>query len=374
MCLDLSGMSRILHAAPAARQESRRRPGIYLAFPGDGRVAIRIGINGLGRIGRGFLRMALSRDDLEVVAVNDLAGAGILAHLLRHDSLAGRLGVEVAAREGGIVARGRTIRCTRSAEPGAIPWNGVDIVLEATGRFLSRAEAAGHLEAGAPRVVITSPSADADLTVCYGVNHHLFDPRRHRVLSNASCTTNAMAAILSVMQRSFGIDRAAMTTVHCYTNNQVLVDAPHSDPRRARAAGMSMIPTSTTAAAAIGQVLPELAGRVHCLAVRVPAAAVSILDLTIVLKRSTDLGSVRAAFRQAADGDLRGILGLSDEELVSIDFLGDTHSAVIDLPLLTLDGGTFLKVFAWYDNESGYVQRLADLVRHVHRGAARPQG
>ena len=332
-------------------------------------MAIRIGINGLGRIGRGFLRLALSRDDLEVVAVNDLAGPGILAHLLQHDSLAGRLTVDVAAREGAIVAGGRTIRCTRNAEPEAIRWEGVDVVLEATGRFVSRAEAAGHLRGGARRVIITSPSPDADLTVCYGVNHYLFDPARHLVLSNASCTTNAMAAVLFVAQRSFGVDRTAMTTVHCYTNNQVLVDAPHSDPRRARAAGMSMIPTSTTAAAAIGQVLPDLAGRIRCLAVRVPAAAVSIIDLTIVLKKPADLAAARAAFRQAADGDLRGILGLSSEELVSIDYLGDTHSAVIDLPLLALDGGTFLKVFAWYDNERGYVQRLADLVRHMHSGA-----
>jgi glyceraldehyde 3-phosphate dehydrogenase len=331
-------------------------------------VAIRIGINGLGRIGRGFLRLALGRDDLEVVAVNDLAAPGILAHPLRHDSLAGRLEVETVARDGAIVAGGRTIRCTRVADPAAIPWDGVDVVLEATGRFVSRAAASGHLESGARRVIITSPSPDADLTVCYGVNHHLFDPARHLVLSNASCTTNAMAAILSVSQRSFGVERAAMTTVHCYTNNQVLVDAPHADPRRARAAGMSMIPTSTTAADAIGQVLPELAGRVHCLAVRVPTAAVSIIDLTIVLKKAADLVAARAAFRQAAEGDLRGILGLSDEELVSIDYLGDTRSAVIDVPLLSLDGGTFLKVFAWYDNERGYVQRLADLVRHMHRG------
>ena len=337
-------------------------------------MAIRIGINGLGRIGRGFLRLALGRDDLEIVAVNDLAGPDILAHLLRHDSLAGRLEVEVGVREGAIVAGGRTIRCTRCAQPAEIPWDGVDVVLEATGRFISRASAAEHLRAGARRVIITSPSPDADLTVCYGVNHGRFDPARHFVLSNASCTTNAMAAVLSVADRAFGVERAAMTTVHCYTNNQVLVDAPHADPRRARAAGMSMIPTSTTAAAAIGQVLPALAGRVRCLAVRVPAAAVSLLDLTIILKQAARLETVRAAFREASEGPLRGVLGLGDEELVSIDYLGDTRSAVIDMPLLALDGGTFLKVFAWYDNERGYVQRLADLVRHVRHGepAGRP--
>lgn len=335
-------------------------------------MAIRIGINGLGRIGRGFLRLALGRDDFQVVAVNDLAGPGILAHLLRHDSLAGRFEGEVRAQDGAIVAAGRTIRCMRCPQPAEIPWDGVDVVLEATGRFTLRAAAAGHLKAGARRVIITSPSPDADLTVCFGVNHGLFDPVRHRVLSNASCTTNAMAVVLSVADRAFGIERAAMTTVHCYTNNQVLVDAPHADPRRARAAGMSMIPTSTTAATAVGQVLPGLAGRVRCLAVRVPAAAVSLLDLTIILKRAASLEEVRAAFREAAEGNLRGILGFSDEELVSIDYLGDTRSAVIDAPLLALDAGTFLKVFAWYDNERGYVQRLSDLVRHVQ--GAEPAG
>jgi len=330
-------------------------------------VAIRIGINGLGRIGRGFLRLALERDDLEVVAVNDLADPAILAHLLRHDSLAGRLDLEVRAQDGSIVAGGRAIRCTRSPQPAEIPWSGVDVVLEATGRFTSRTAAACHLKAGAQRVIITSPSADADLTVCYGVNHDLYDPARHRVLSNASCTTNAMAAVLAAADRAFGVERAAMTTVHCYTNNQVLMDAPHSDPRRARAAGMSMIPTSTTAAAAIVRVMPGLAGKVRCLAVRVPTAAVSLIDLTIVLRRAAGLDEVRAAFRDAALGRLRGVLGYGDEELVSIDYLGDTRSAVIDAPLLALDGGTFLKVLAWYDNERGYVHRLADLLRHVQR-------
>src|SRR5436309_10020325 len=328
-------------------------------------MAIRIGINGLGRIGRGFLRLALGQDDLTVVAVNDLAGPPILAHLLQHDSLAGRLGIEVTAVDGGITAAGRTILCTRSPRPAEIEWPEVDVVIEATGRFTSRAAAAGHLKSGARRVVISSPSPDADLTVCYGVNHENYDPARHRVLSNASCTTNAMAAVLAVADQAFGVERAAMTTVHCYTNNQVLVDAPHADRRRARAAGLSMIPTSTTAAAAIGLVMPGLAGKVRCLAVRVPAAAVSLIDLSIVLRRSAGLEEVRDAFRDAALGRLRGVLGYAEDELVSIDYLGDTRSAVIDAPLLALDGGTFLKVFAWYDNERGYVHRLADLLRHM---------
>jgi len=335
-------------------------------------MAIRIGINGLGRIGRGFLRLALRQDDLTVVAVNDLAGPPILAHLLQHDSLAGRLGIEVTAVDGGITAAGRTILCTRSPRPAEIEWPEVDVVIEATGRFTSRAAAAGHLKSGARRVVISSPSPDADLTVCYGVNHESYDPARHKVVSNASCTTNAMAAVLAVADQAFGVERAAMTTVHCYTNSQVLVDAPHADPRRARAAGLSMIPTSTSAAVAIGRVMPGLAGKVRCLAVRVPAAAVSLIDLTMVLRRATSLEEARGAFRGAAEGRLRGILGYSDEELVSIDYLGDSRSAVIDGTLLAIDGGTFLKVFAWYDNERGYVHRLADLIRHL--GAAGSPG
>ena len=333
-------------------------------------MTIRIGINGLGRIGRGFLRLSLGRPDLEVVALNDLAAPPILAHLLRHDSVAGRLDKEVRAVDGAIVADGRTIRCTHAPRPAEIPWSGVDVVIEATGRFVTRAAAAGHLEGGARRVVISSPSDDADLTVCYGVNHESYDPSRHRVLSNASCTTNAMAAVLAVADGAFGVVRASMTTVHCSTNNQVLVDAPHADPRRARAAGLSMIPTSTTAASAIGRVMPRLAGQVRCLAVRVPTAAVSLIDLTVVLKKATTLDAARAAFRDAAQGRLRGILGYGEEELVSIDYLGDSRSAVVDGALLALDGGTFLKVFAWYDNERGYVHRLADLIAHMMRTEA----
>ncbi len=330
-------------------------------------MAIRIGINGLGRIGRGFLRLALAHDVLEVVAVNDLAGPPILAHLLRHDSVAGRLAVEVEGRDGEIVARGRVIRCTRSPQPAGIAWPDVDVVIEATGRFTSRAAAAGHLKGGARRVVISSPSDDADLTVCYGVNHERYDPARHHVVSNASCTTNAMAAVLFTADTAFGVERASMTTVHCYTNSQVLVDAPHADLRRARAAGLSMIPTSTSAASAIGRVMPGLAGKVRCLAIRVPTPAVSLIDLTMVLHRPTTLRDARAAFRDAAAGRLRGILGYTDEELVSIDYLGDSRSAVIDGTLVALDEGGFLKVFAWYDNERGYVHRLADLITHMTR-------
>jgi glyceraldehyde 3-phosphate dehydrogenase len=339
-------------------------------------VALRIGINGLGRIGRGFLRFALAQDDLDVVAVNDLASPKTLAHLLKHDSLSGRIGVDVRAEGEAILAGDRTIRCTRVPAPAEIPWGaaGVDLVLEATGRFTARAAATGHLRGGAGRVIITSPSPDADLTVCYGVNHALYDPARHHVLSNASCTTNAMAVVLAVAEEAFGVERAAMTTVHCYTNSQVLMDAPHDDPRRARAAALSMIPTSTSAAAAIVRVLPWIEGRVHCLAVRVPTAAVSLIDLTLILRRPATLEMAHAAFKGAAEGRLRGILGYAEEELVSIDHLGDGRSAVIDGPLLALQGDRLLKIFAWYDNERGYVERLGDLARHMERRGAGGKG
>ena len=334
-------------------------------------MSIRVGINGLGRIGRGFFRLSLGQEDLEVAGLNDLAAPPILAHLLRHDSVAGRLDAEVRADGETIVAEGRRIRCTRSPQPAEIAWHDVDVVIEATGRFLTRAEAAGHLKGGARRVLISSPSEDADLTVCYGVNHEQYDPARHRVLSNASCTTNAMAAPLSVIDGAFGVERASMTSVHCYTNNQTLVDAPHADPRRARAAGLSMIPTSTTAASAIGRVMPGLQGRVRCLAVRVPAAAVSLIDLTLLLRRRTTLEEVRTALRAAAEGSLKGVLGYSDEELVSIDYLGDTRSAVVDAPLLSVEGDRLLKIYAWYDNERAYVQRLVDVIHHM-AGRDRP--
>lgn len=336
-------------------------------------MAIRIGINGLGRIGRGLLRRAIGESDLRIVGVNDVAPPDVLAHLLRHDSIAGPLDREVGIDGDRLRIGDAAIRCSHAPQPAAIPWGGaeVDLVIESTGCFAARDAAAGHLQAGAPRVVISCPSPDADLTVCYGVNHDLYDPERHRVISGASCTTNGTAVILSVVDRLYGIERAGMTTIHCITNNQVLVDAPHRDLRRGRAAGLSMIPTSTSAAEAITQVMPGLRGRVHCVAVRVPTAAVSMLDLTIVLRRPAALEAVRAALREAAAGPLRGILGYSDEELVSIDYVGDRCSATIDAPLLAMRGDRFLKIYAWYDNESGYVQRLIDLARFMAGRAPR---
>ena len=332
-------------------------------------MAIRIGINGLGRIGRGFLRMAVGQSDLEVVAVNDLAPPATLAHLLRHDSLYGAIDAPVSSGAETLLVGTRALRWTGRRSPAEIPWRdaGAEYVLEATGSFTRRESAGQHLHGGVRRVVISAPSADADFTVCCGVNEDAFDPKSHHVISNASCTTNAMAVLLSVAEKAFGIEQAAMTTVHCLTNNQVLMDAPHHDPRRARAAVMSMIPTTTSAAEAIVQVMPQLKGRLHALAVRVPTSAVSLIDLTLLLRRGTTLAAARDAYRDAAAGGMAAVLGFCDEPLVSIDFLGDTRSAVVDGPLLALTGERWLKVYAWYDNERGYVHRLGDLVRHMAR-------
>jgi len=328
-------------------------------------VAIRVGINGLGRIGRGFLRRSLVESDLDVVAVNDIAPPEVLARLLRHDSLYGPSDRPIAAEPDAIVAGGRRIPWSGHSTPAEIPWRaaGADYIIEATGRFARRADAAGHLAGGARRVIVSSPSADADLTVCVGVNEDDYDPVRHQVISNASCTTNAMAVLLAVAERAWGIENASMTTVHCITNNQVLMDAPHQDPRRGRAALLSMVPTTTSAAEAVLAVIPALRGRLRALAVRVPTSAVSLIDLTIVLKAATTAAAARATYRAAAGGPLRDVLGWCDEPLVSVDFLADTRSAVIDGPLFTLDSLRYLKILAWYDNERGYVQRLSDLVR-----------
>jgi glyceraldehyde 3-phosphate dehydrogenase len=336
---------------------------------------MRIGINGLGRIGRGFLRRTLGDREIEVAAVNDVASPEILAHLLRHDSLYGRLGTPVESRDGALRLGDRAIPCHQAQDPAAVPWgrDGVEVVLECTGRFAARRDAAGHLAGGAKRVIISSPSPDADLTVCIGVNDGLYDAARHTVISNASCTTNAVAVLLDVALRAFGVERAAMTTIHCVTNNQALVDAPHADPRRARGALQSMIPTTTSAAPAVVEVLPDLRGRLHALAVRVPTAGVSLVDLTVSLARPASLEAARAAYREAASGRLSGILGWSDEPLVSADYAGDRRSAVVDGPLLSVEGDVraWLKLFAWYDNECGYVERLADLVRLMARKGAR---
>jgi glyceraldehyde 3-phosphate dehydrogenase len=331
----------------------------------------RVGINGLGRIGRCLVRLACERPDLDVVAVNDVASPQTLAHLLRHDSTGGAWRLPVEAGDGWLSIQGKRIPCTASRHPAEVPWReaGAEVVVEATGLFRDRRGAAGHLAAGAQRVIISAPSPDADFTAVVGVNHYDYDPKLHRVLSNASCTTNCIAPILMLIEKDPGIEAASLSTIHCYTNDQPLMDAPHRDLRRARAAGLSMIPTTTSAELALGKIFPNLAGKITCLAVRVPTAQVSAVDLAILLARDADLKAVRETFRAAARGPLASLFGYAEEELVSIDYRGDSRSAVVDGPLLAMPSSRLLRVFAWYDNEVGYTHRLADLILHLSRVA-----
>ena len=332
-------------------------------------LSARIAINGLGRIGRALFRLAWGQEDIAIAAVNDLAEPRILAHLLRHDSISGLWEVPIQADGAYLTAAGRRVPVTSRRSPAEIPWRdaGVQFVVEATGLFRERRAAEGHLRAGADRVIISAPSPDADLTAVMGVNQDAIDPARHRIISNASCTTNAVAPILMLLDRELGIDACSMTTIHCYTNDQPLVDAPHGDPRRSRAAGLSMIPTTTSASPALAALLPQLGGRITCLAVRVPTATVSAVDLVVNLRRDADREAVRRIFLAAERGPLAGIVGTTDEELVSADFRGDPRSVVVDVPLLALPSPRLLKVFAWYDNEIGYTHRLLDLIRHLAR-------
>jgi glyceraldehyde 3-phosphate dehydrogenase (phosphorylating) len=333
-------------------------------------LSVRIGINGLGRIGRCLFRQAWSSSQVEVAAINDVAPARTLAHLLRHDSVAGSWDVQVESSEAELVVSGRSIPCWDRPSPEDIPWpeQGVEMVIEATGRFQSRAAASGHLRGSVRNVIISSPSLDADFTVGWGVNHQLVDPSRHRVISNASCTTQCVAPLLLLVNRTWGIDACSMSTIHCYTNDQPLMDAPHRDLRRSRAAGMSMIPTTTSASMALEKIFPELAGKISCLAIRVPTPFVSAADLVVSLKRDGDLESARDLFRTAGEGPLSGVVGYTEEELVSVDYRGETCSAVVDGSLLALPSPRLLRLFAWYDNESGYTHRLLDLIRHLAAG------
>jgi glyceraldehyde 3-phosphate dehydrogenase len=325
-------------------------------------MATRIGINGFGRIGRCVVRSAIGRSDLEFVAVNDLVDAPTLAHLLKYDSVHGRLdGVE--ATDGGISVDGREIRVIAERDPGNIPWKelGVDIVIESTGFFTGRADAAKHLAAGAKKVIISAPAPDPDLTLALGVNHEMYDPEQHHVISNASCTTNCLAPVAKVLLGEFGIQCGWMTTTHAYTTDQKIHDAGHSDLRRARAAAVSMIPTSTGAARAVGLVLPELAGKLDGMAIRVPTADVSVVDLVALVERDCTGEEVNQALRKAADGAMRGILQVCDEELVSVDFRGNAHSSIVDAPNTKVLEGKLVKVLSWYDNEWGYANRVVDV-------------
>jgi glyceraldehyde 3-phosphate dehydrogenase len=330
-------------------------------------MSIRVGINGFGRIGRVVFRTALNDRDLEVVGVNDLADAKTLSHLLKHDSVHGTLGAEVASKDGAIFVNGREVRVTAVKDPAALPWKdlGVDVVVESTGVFRDTAGAAKHMQAGAKKVIITAPAKDPDVTIVLGVNEQAYDPVRHRIISNASCTTNCLATTVKVLDDAFGVRRGFASTVHSYTNDQPVHDFPHKDLRRARAAAVSMIPTTTGAATAVGLVLPKLKGKLDGIAIRVPTINVSVVDLVAELDRPATVQAVNDAFREAAAGRLRGILDATEEELVSTDFNGNPHSSIVDLPSTAMVEGNLIKVLAWYDNEWGYSSRVRDLIRFV---------
>ena len=329
---------------------------------------VRIGINGFGRIGRGFARcLADARDAFDLVLINDLTDASTLAHLLQYDSVHGRYPGTVEAVDGGLTINGDKVEITAIKNPAEIPWKdrGVDIVLECTGRFRKRADAAQHLEAGARKVLISAPGKEPDVTLACGINLETYDPGTHHIISNASCTTNCLAPVAKVLHEGFGVVSGLMTTIHAYTNDQRILDLPHKDLRRARAAAMSMIPTTTGAAAALKEVLPVMAGKLDGMAVRVPTPNVSMIDLTVKLERATTAAEINDAMRTAAAGPLAGILAINDRPLVSIDFNGDRHSATLDASETKVMGGDLAKVLAWYDNEAGYSQRLFDLARFV---------
>jgi len=330
-------------------------------------MSVRVGVNGFGRIGRVFFRTALGTKDIEVVGVNDLADAKTLAHLLKHDSVHGTLRAEVTAKGEAIFVDGREIRVCALKDPATLPWRelGVDVVVESTGIFRDTATASKHIQAGAKKVIITAPAKDPDATIVLGVNEQTYEPTRHRIISNASCTTNCLATTAKVLDDRFGIKRGFASTVHSYTNDQPVHDFPHKDLRRARAAAVSMIPTTTGAATAVGLVLPKLKGKLDGIAIRVPTINVSVVDLVAELEKPASVAAVNDAFLEAASGTLRGILEACEEELVSSDFNGNPHSSIVDLPSTALVDGNLVKVLAWYDNEWGYSSRVRDLIQFV---------
>ncbi|MFS8512876.1 MAG: ArsJ-associated glyceraldehyde-3-phosphate dehydrogenase [Planifilum fulgidum] len=327
----------------------------------------KIGINGFGRIGRNVFRALMDHPELEVVAVNDLTDAGTLAHLLKYDSVHGRLEAEVKVTDEGFSVNGRTVKVMAERDPANLPWRdlGVDLVVESTGRFRKREDAAKHLQGGAKKVIISAPAKDEDVTIVMGVNEDSYDPANHHIISNASCTTNCLAPVVKVLHRQFGVRRGLMTTVHSYTNDQQILDLPHKDLRRARAAGMSIIPTTTGAAAAVAKVLPELKGKLNGFAMRVPTPNVSVVDLVAELDREVTAEEVNEALRLAAEGELKGILGYTDEPLVSKDFNGDPRSSIVDALSTMVMDGNMVKVVAWYDNEWGYSNRVVDLAAYI---------
>jgi len=334
-------------------------------------MAIKVAINGFGRIGRNVLRAARVQGakDLEIVAVNDLTDPGTLAHLLKYDSVHGRFAGTVEARGDSLMVDGQSIRVLAQKDPAALPWRdlGVDLVLESTGLFTDREKAAKHLEAGAKKVVISAPGKKEDITIVYGVNQTKYDPKAHHVISNASCTTNCLVPVVKVVLDNFGFVNGFMTTIHSYTNDQQILDLPHKDLRRARAAALSIIPTTTGAAKATSLVIPEVKGKIDGISLRVPTCDVSVVDLTCQVAKTVTIEEVNTAFRTAAAGALRGILAVSDEPLVSVDYIGNLNSSTVDVALTNVIDGKLVHVSSWYDNEMGYSARCVDLLRYIGR-------
>ena len=330
-------------------------------------MSIKVGINGFGRIGRNIMRAAMAYRDIDIVAVNDLTDAATLAHLLKYDSILGNLKADIKAAGDRITVEQDTFQVLAIKDPAQLPWKslGIDVVFESTGRFTSRDDAAKHIASGAKRVVITAPAKKPDVTVGMGVNHESYDPAKHHVISNASCTTNCLAPIAKILHENFGIKKGWMTTIHSYTNDQQLLDLPHKDLRRARAAALSIIPTTTGAASAVGEVLPALKGKLDGIALRVPTPNVSAVDLSALLEKKTTAEDINAAFQAGANGAYKGILEYVTAPLVSIDFKGNPHSAMLDSPYTQVMDGDFVKILAWYDNEWGYSSRCVDLIRYM---------
>ena len=334
-------------------------------------MAVRVGINGFGRIGRNVLRAATmaKQTEIEFVGVNDITDTKTLAHLLKYDSVHGRFPGTVEAKPDALVVNGKTLKVSAIKEPEKLPWKdlGVEFVLESTGRFTDKENAAKHLAAGARKVVISAPAKGEDITICMGVNNDKYDPAKHTIISNASCTTNCLVPMVKVVMDNFGFKHGFMTTVHSYTNDQQILDLPHKDLRRARAAALSIIPTTTGAAKATGLVLPEVQGKIDGISLRVPTPDVSIVDLTAEVERPTTVAAVNAAFKQAAAGKLKGILEVSDEPLVSVDYIGSLYSSVVDSMSTAVIDGTLVHVSSWYDNEMGYSARCVDLLAYLGR-------
>jgi len=333
-------------------------------------MSVRVGINGFGRIGRNFFRANLKSRAVEVVAINDLTDAATLAHLLKYDSVHGTLDADVRAEGDELVVNGQHVKVLAERDPAKLPWKelGVTVVAECTGLFRKREQAKAHLDAGAKKVLISAPAPDPDATFVIGVNDDTYDPASHHIISNASCTTNCLAPVAKVLKESFGFKKGLMTTIHSFTNDQRILDLPHKDLRRARAASMSMIPTTTGAARAVALVLPDLKGKLDGMAMRVPTPNVSVVDLTCELERDVTKEEVNAALHAAAEGPLKGILGYTEAPLVSTDFNGDSHSSIVDGLSTSVTGGNMVKVLSWYDNEWGYSVRLLDLAKQVGAG------